>query len=198
MLSNLQISLQFNFIKWEEVEACCSDGGTSKVSLLVLSLRYLNLLLLCPPVLYQEINIISLSFTLLFYPPPKKKKKKGNCWREDNVKVHNPSMVGHLNFIEDTCKIHIIVIHINFNLTSVPSYSLVKSKITTENMCYIAWPTSYCMGLCLWFIEAYICMRGQGVRVWMIYKGGRLRDGEFIVVERLKTNCSSSWNGSQN
>lgn len=78
-----------------------------------------------------------------------KKKKKGNCWREDNVKVHNPSMVGHLNFIEDTCKIHIIVIHINFNLTSVPSYSLVKSKITTENMCYIAWPTSYCMGLCL-------------------------------------------------
>jgi len=32
----------------------------------------------------------------------------------------------------------------------------------------------------------------------MIYKGGRLRDGEFIVVERLKTNCSSSWNGSQN
>lgn len=83
------------------MEACCSDGGTSKVSLLVLSLRYLNLLLLCPPVLYQEINIISLSFTLLFYPPKKKNKnKKGKSWREDNVKVHNPSMVGHLNFID--------------------------------------------------------------------------------------------------
>lgn len=43
------------------------------------------------------------------------------------------STIEHLILIEDSAKIHIIVIYINFSLTSVLLYSLMQSKITTEN-----------------------------------------------------------------
>lgn len=65
------------------------------------------------------------------------------------------STIEHLILIEDSAKIHIIVIYINFSLTSVLLYSLMQSKITTENECYVALLTRYYMGLSLWFIEAY-------------------------------------------
>lgn len=44
----------------------------------------------------------------------------------------------------------------------------------------------------------YLSRCGECVRDWVVYKGAKTCDEEFIVTERLKTSSLFSWKGSQN